>query len=393
MAKSMIALNHYAHAVRFWQLMGVWLLLIAGAAAAFFSLEHFGHAITGMSNHIVWGFPHVIAIFLIVAASGVLNVASIASVFGRTDYKPYAPLSAWMSIALLIGGLAVLVLDLGKPDRLTVAMTHFNWTSMFAWNVFLYTGLLALAVVYLWTMYDKRVSGWSSAAGIAVFLWRLVLTSGTGLIFGFLVGREGYGTALLAPAFLALSFAWGWALFLLAQEGVSRWAGEPSAMLDEALFNRARQLFAVFLAAALYFVVIYHLTNLYFERNAAFSRFLLFAGGEFTFFFWIGYLLLGAFLPLWLVLGMGDRASVRWAALLTVFGGIAFLYAFIIGGQAWPLQPFVGYEVLSSGFDDGQVAIYQPHWPEVLLALGGIGVSGLLITLAVRVWPFVPVRT
>ena len=35
-----------------------------------------GHIVTGMNNQIVWGLPHVFAIFLIVAASGVLNVAS-----------------------------------------------------------------------------------------------------------------------------------------------------------------------------------------------------------------------------------------------------------------------------------------------------------------------------
>ena len=40
-------------------------------------MEHQGHYVTGMNNQIVWGMPHVFAIFLIVAASGALNVASI----------------------------------------------------------------------------------------------------------------------------------------------------------------------------------------------------------------------------------------------------------------------------------------------------------------------------
>ncbi len=46
-------------------------------------MEERGHIVTGMNNQIVWGMPHVFAIFLIVAASGVLNVASIGSVFGQ----------------------------------------------------------------------------------------------------------------------------------------------------------------------------------------------------------------------------------------------------------------------------------------------------------------------
>ena len=32
------------------------------------------------------------------------------------------------------------MLDLGRPERLIVAATHYNFTSVFAWNVFLYSG-------------------------------------------------------------------------------------------------------------------------------------------------------------------------------------------------------------------------------------------------------------
>ena len=109
-----------------------WLLLPArcspprvGAAR---TMEQHGHVVTGMDNQIVWGLPHVFAVFLIVAASGALNVASVASVFGRAAYKPLAPLSGLLASALLLGGLAVLLLDLGRPDRLVVALTHYNFT-------------------------------------------------------------------------------------------------------------------------------------------------------------------------------------------------------------------------------------------------------------------------
>ena len=62
-------------------------VLLAGGAWAFYNMEHFGHIVTGMNNQIVWGLPHVFAVFLIVAASGALNVASIGSVFGKIEYK------------------------------------------------------------------------------------------------------------------------------------------------------------------------------------------------------------------------------------------------------------------------------------------------------------------
>ena len=93
-------------------------------------METQGHHVTGMNNQIVWGVPHVFAIFMILIASGALNAASIASVFARLEYKPLARLSGLVAIAFLLGGLAVLVLDLGRPDRLIVAMTYYNFKSI-----------------------------------------------------------------------------------------------------------------------------------------------------------------------------------------------------------------------------------------------------------------------
>ena len=190
---------------------GLGLLAVIGLFAAW-QMEHYGHIITGMTNQIVWGMPHVFAVFLIVAASGVLNVASIATVFGKKFYKPLAPLSALLAIALLAGGLMVLMLDLGRSDRLIVAMTHFNFKSVFAWNVFLYSGFFTLAAAYIWSMMDRNMVPYNKTIGYAAFFWRLSLTTGTGSIFGFLVARQAYDSALLAPMFIIMSFSYGLAI-------------------------------------------------------------------------------------------------------------------------------------------------------------------------------------
>ena len=69
---------------RYWGLLGI-LAVIAGIGGlSAFYMEHSGHWVTGMNNLVVWGTPHVFAVFLIVAASGALNVASIGSVFGKS---------------------------------------------------------------------------------------------------------------------------------------------------------------------------------------------------------------------------------------------------------------------------------------------------------------------
>lgn len=366
------------------------LITMAGFGAAHL-MEERGHVITGMNNQVVWGLPHVFAIFMIVAGSGVLNVASIGSVFGVPIYKKRAPLSALLCLALLAGGLMVLMLDLGRPERLIVAATHYNFTSVFAWNVFLYSGMFAIVAIYLWTMFERRFNGYTQAAGIAALLWRFALTTGTGSIFGFLVARQAYQSALLAPLFIVLSFGWGLALFIVVQSALLRWHGQT---LDGAVRQRLTRLLGIFVAAALYLVAVYHLTNLYFARQAAFEAFVLLGrggGGAFASLFWVGFVLLGSLLPLLMVYlprFAGERSSVA-AALLVLFGAFAWLYVFIIGGQAFPLDIFPGFEVRSS-FGDGVVTHYVPRWPEWLLGIGGLGAAFVITTVGVRLFDFLP---
>ena len=150
-------------------------------------MESEGHHITGMNNQIMWGLPHIFAVFMIIVSSGVLNIASLSSVFDREMYKPLAPLSGLIALSFLIAGLLILILDLGRPDRLIVAMTTYNFKSIFAWNIFLYSGFFLVLLIYIWTMLDFEVKGYSKSMGIFAFVWRIILTTGTGSIFGFLV--------------------------------------------------------------------------------------------------------------------------------------------------------------------------------------------------------------
>jgi molybdopterin-containing oxidoreductase family membrane subunit len=371
-----------------------WLLAAGGAAvvlgglfAAHFMEEH-GHVVTGMDNQVVWGMPHVFAIFMIVAASGVLNVASIGSVFGQAVYKARAPLSGLLCLALLAGGLFVLMLDLGRPERMVVAATHYNFKSVFAWNVFLYSGMFAIVAVYLWTLMEPRLGAWSKPAGLAAFAWRIVLTTGTGAIFAFLVARPAYGSALLPPLFIVMSFAWGLAVFLLVQSAMYLWNGRE---LPAPVARRMRNLLGVFIVAVLYLTAVYHLTNLYFAKQAAFVRFILLDGGVYPLLFWGGYVVAGSLLPLVLIYHprFGSPRATLAASLLVVGGAFALLYVFIVGGQAWPLDIFPGYQAASS-FGDGRVAAYAPSVPEVLLGLGGLGVAFLVTVVGVRVLHFLP---
>jgi molybdopterin-containing oxidoreductase family membrane subunit len=364
-------------------------LVILLALLAVWRMEHEGHYITGMTNQIVWGMPHVFAVFLIVAASGALNVASIASVFQKKMYDPLSRLSALLAIALLAGGLVVLLLDLGRPDRLIIAMTYYNFKSIFAWNIILYTGFFGFVGAYLWTMMDHNVYKFKRLAGFSAFIWRLILTTGTGSIFGFLVARSAYDAALMAPMFIIMSFSFGLAIYLLVLMASYKWTERE---LGDVVIQRLRNLLGVFVAAVMYFVIVYHITNLYITEHHDVERFILMDGGIYTQVFWIGQILIGTILPLILIYAPGVktcRKTLGLVCFMVILGGLSQIYVIIIGGQAFPLDIFPGYEV-SSSFYDGVVAEYTPSVYEITLGLGGVAIALFAVTFAIKVLGFLP---
>ena len=374
---------------RYWGLLAILGVIAAIGGLSSWYMEHHGHWVTGMTNQVIWGTPHVFAVFLIVAASGALNIASIGTVFGRKIYQPLGRLSSLLAVALLIGGLLVLVLDLGRPDRLIVAMTTYNFRSIFAWNIFLYTGFMVIVIAYLVTMVDRKLRCYYKPFGYFAFIWRLILTTGTGSIFGFIVSRQAYDTAVLAPMFIAMSFLYGLAIFLLVLLFA---ADQDQRPVGQVILNRLKNLLGIFAAAVLFFVLVYFITKLYKAKNYELVYFYLLGGGRYTLIFWLGWILLGLLAPLGMVFHPVLGQERRWiitASLLVILGGLASIYVIIIGGQAFPMSIFPGKTVLESNFY-GSVAAYSPSLPEFLLGVGGFATALLITAVGIRVLQFLP---
>jgi len=370
-------------------ILGVFFL--AGLAAVMY-VEHAGHYVTGGSNQVVWGIPDVFAMFLIVSASGALNVAIISSVFRKTLYKPLERLSCLLAVAMLLGGLMILVLDLGRSDRVIVAMLNRNFKSVFAWNLYLYTGFIAIVVTYLWLQMERRMNRFVPAAGMVAFLWRLALTTGSGSIYGVLVAREAYDSAIMAPMFIAMSFSFGLAVYNLVLLAACRGSDRE---IGDVLLRRLGRLLGIFIAVVLYFTAVQHLTNLYAAEHSGVEQFILRDGGIYTVLFWGGQVFVGGLLPMVLIFASSRRGlfptgrTVALTSMLVIMGAFSQLYVLIIGGQAYPLTLFPGMEV-SSSFYDGAIASYTPSLPEIGLGLGGVALAGLIVLFGIKLLRFLP---
>lgn len=375
----------------YYQLLAVLAVIILFFGATVLYIEHHGHIVTSMNNQIVWGLPDVFAVFLLLSATGALSIALMASFFGKAEYQPVAPLSGLLAIAMLLAGVMMLMFDLGRPDRANLAMMNFNFKSVLAWNLFLYSGFAGFTAFYLWTLMARGMQRFTLLAISLAFVWRIGLTTGTGSIYGFQVARQAFDTALMAPMFIALSLSYGLAVFVLVLMLACRSNDCP---IGDAMMARLARLQAIFIAVGMYFVLVYHLTNRYFTRHHDFEDFILFSGGIYPILFWLGVVLLGGILPLLLLLQpkIGQmRQRIVAAMFLVIVGAFALLYVIIIGGQAFPLVLFPGRQVTST-FYDGVINLYTPSLLEWLLGFGGLAIAGLIVMIGLKLLGFLPNR-
>jgi Ni/Fe-hydrogenase subunit HybB-like protein len=307
-------------------------------------------------------------------------------VFGQSFYKPLSRLSIVLAVSLLIGGLAVILLDLGRPDRLIIAMTYYNFKSIFTWNIFLYTGFVAITVVYLWTQLDWQVNHHTEKLGKFAFVWRLILTAGTGSIFGVLIARDAYHLLVMAPLFIILSLGFGLAWFLIVSGILLR--KEVFVKMAPRLCQLLIKLLVISLIASFF----YHLINFLRDETRDFTQFLLFESGSYGFLIWFVQILLGIIFPALLLssnIKIISRPEVMTASLLIVGGGIAQIFTIVIGGQAFTMRLVDGYEVMPNQFF-GQVLNYVPTYWELMLGSGGIALMLLMVITQSRLFQIVP---
>ncbi|MBI5636821.1 MAG: polysulfide reductase NrfD [Nitrospinae bacterium] len=363
------------------------LLSLGGFWSAYMMYLH-GHHITGMTNAIPWGFPIVMAVYLIGLSAGSLVLSALSSVFGRTEFKPLARISALLAALLLIGALMCIILDWGRPDRILVPFFSMNPRSMFSLNGMLYSAYIGICFVYLWAMFNNREKLVKLLGYTAVF-WAVLVHSGTGAIFGFVGARELYSSPLLPPSFIAAALSSGTALMIMVLYGTFKLTGRA---LDDELIRRLGLYLAAFIVVVAYLVFIENVTRSYWPGNYAVQKFLLLSGNKYSLIFWIGMIGCGLLFPFVILANPATGKSVKWilfASALVVIGVLAERYIIVIPGQVMPMEMFPGYHI-AGPFQDGRVIDYCISPMEILFGAGILSFVFFLYALGLKFFEMMP---
>lgn len=280
-------------------------------------------------------------------SAGSFVVSVIAVLGGKVEYKPLGKIGAILAPLCLILAPLNLLADMTQPLRFWHLMTYLpgyvNFKSPITYGVMLLTVYPISAIIYAYFVYAGNIK-WSKIFAVIGIPLAIAVHGYTGFILALGKGRALWNTALMPTLFIVSAMVSGIALMILM--AVIRNLFFMAKMSAEERQQDARLIHGLggFLGAAI-------VTDLFLLFNAvlvlltssaeAFHAAELLLWGHFSPEFVGVELILGSFIPLFLVYYPRTKRSFAWlsfASVLTMVGIFAMRFTVVVGGQSVPLH-------------------------------------------------------
>lgn len=326
--------------------MGLVLLVVSAVVAlaafgyAYLDLSSVGHRSFNTTSQLPWGQPIATYLYFALASSGLGMIAALSLVFGFKQFLPIAKRAIFLSVAILLAGMAVLAMELGHVFRMlwVIPMNMQIQSAMFWMGVFYVADLIFL----LWKFQKMEGKEWDSKTskqiGIASFLAVLLASGNLALVFGMMSMRPFWFDGLMPIYFYLTAIASGLAavvFFTYFAYGFNR-AAMPAP--TRAMFEGPLpKLFAAVLGGTVLFIAVRAITGVY-TNNPEISvvwREFLFASPVYQTSLWLGII---APFVIMLIAGLRSNPTLQVLVSMAAFAGLfAERYFFVVGGQVVPL--------------------------------------------------------
>ena len=369
------------------------IFLTAGATAGVMVLWK-GLSLTNLSDKVPWGLWITIDLSSIAVSAGAFSLCAVVYLLGLKRFEPVARTATFIGLIGYTMAVLTLLLDIGRPDRFWHSMIYWNEHSLL-WEVTmcvtLYLGVLTLEALPIFARFEwlrshlpkltdkmsqaHRLAPYLAIAGLAL---SMLHQSSLGALYGVLKARPLWYRPDISVLFIISAIAAGMSLTVFASMVSARLT--KHANVDNNLLDRVAHIIGWVLVVYLYFRFWDALAMTYTYEPGRTEGLQLLTGGVLSFNFWIGEILLGAVVPILLLLNKKTRSLPLWrmlAMVLVVGGVVAYRWDTNLSGlliylSYLPGQPTMAY------------AAYHPSLIE-FLAGGGIVSYGLLaFSLGVR---------
>ncbi len=284
------------------------------------------------------GLPIATYFYLTGLSAGSFIISTMAYGFGMVKFKPLGKIGVVMATCLLIIAPMILLIDLEQPLRFWHLIIYLRITSPITWGTFLLSLYPMNCMVYGYFMFKGDLKK-TKIFGLIGIPLALLVHGYTGFILALGKARVLWNTAIMPPIFLVSAMVSGLALMILVvivKDFIIRRGKEPNRELIYALGK--------FLVASIVLDLILigiDLSVLLTSTTEAYRAAVMLLDGSFQFLFLGVELLLGAILPLLLLLSPFTK---RWipayaaASVLVMVGIFAMRCIMVIGGLSVPLS-------------------------------------------------------
>ncbi|MDH3190468.1 MAG: polysulfide reductase NrfD, partial [Acidimicrobiia bacterium] len=372
-----------------------------------------GLIVTGMRDRIAWGlYISAFVFFIGISHAGTL-ISAILRVTNAGWRAPITRIAEFITVVALVCGASLIIVDMGRPDRLLNVLIHGRWQSPILWDVMAISTYLTASIVYLgipmvpdvamfrermvergrtWRarFYKFSAIGWNdlpeqrkpllrSISVMMVIIIPIAVSVHTVVswIFGMTL-RVGWNSTIFGLLFVAGAIFSGIATLVLVM-AVLRKVYHLEEYITEKHFVNLGYLIATFTLIMMYINASEYLTTGFkLEEGEEFLFRQLFLG-QFAGLYWF-YFIGGLAVPGLLILIKRTRtiAGVITAAVLVDLAMFAERYFIVVSGQRVPLMPYEPFN-------------YIPSWVEWSIFAAGISLFVLLIAVFVKVFPIMAV--
>ena len=394
----------------------LWALLLGVIGAGVFAYYRqftVGLGVTGMNRPVYWGVYITNFVFFIGLAHSGTFISAILRIAGAEWRKPLTRAAEAITLFSLPFGVASIVIDMGRPDRLLNMIIYGRFQSPLLWDITAVSLYLFSSVVFFYLsllpdialcrdrlndkpewqqkMYRVLAIGWEGNAeqyhrlekvldGMAVFMSLLVVTVHTVVswVFGMTI-QPGWHSALIGPFFLIGAIFSGTAAVVIVL-AILRRVYKIQKALSIKLFNSLRKLLIVFTIGWLYMMIAEFLTIYYGNIPEEMEVFWQKFTGDFSAIFWV--MIIFVFVIPLIILVFKGKDSIGWMVTASVLINIGMWlerYIVIIPTET---RPRLFYELVQGS--------YKPTWVEWTITAALFAGLILLYAVFTRYFPIVP---
>jgi len=370
------------------------IFIVAGLAAGGIVFSK-GLIVTNLSDLVPWGLWITIDLSAIAMSAGAFLLCAAVYLLGLKRFQPVARTATFIGLIGYSMAVLTLLLDIGRPDRFWHALLYWNPHSVL-WEVTmcvtLYFTVLILESAPIFgnlPFLKQRLPGVSNqlhrlhrlAPYLAVvgLCLSMLHQSSLGATYGVLKARPIWYRPDLSVLFMVSAIAGGISLTVLVSMLAAR-LSPGRVQVNDQLLDRLALVVGWVLVGYLYFRFWDAFSMTYTYQPGRTEGLQVLTKGLLSFNFWAGEILLGAVIPIILLLPKRFRSQpgLRMLALLLVVGGIvAYRWDTNLAGQL-VLLTYLPQEIAA------RYTTYVPSLIEFLAGAGVVAYGVLALTLGIR---------